>query len=104
MWVVKIDKIVFNSLYSLLFQLHDRKSMFAATHSDINSLKSGLLHLIGKLKGRSAKDKDGIILETKLFGNNSVIDTTSFSISIMYYALVLVLCIYQFDGYFIKKK
>ncbi len=57
--------------------------MFAAMHSDINPLKSGLLHLIGKLKGRSAKDKDGIILETKLLKNNSLIYTTSFSVSIM---------------------
>jgi hypothetical protein len=37
--------------------------MFAVTHSDINSLKSGLLHLTGQAyckKGRSAKVKDGI--------------------------------------------
>ncbi len=78
--------------------------MFAAMHSDINSLKSGLLHLIGKLKGKSAKDKEGIILETKLLRNNSLIDTTSFSISIMYYALVLVLCIYQFESISLRKK
>jgi hypothetical protein len=41
--------------------------MFAVLHSDINSLKSGLLHLTSQpyyKKGRSAKVKDGII---KLF-------------------------------------
>jgi hypothetical protein len=44
------------------------KSMFAATHSDINCLKSGHLHLTGQpnsQKGRSAKVKDGIISGTK---------------------------------------
>jgi hypothetical protein len=38
--------------------------MFAGLHSDINTPKSGLLHLAGqpyRKKGRSAKDKDGII-------------------------------------------
>ncbi len=38
--------------------------MFAVLHSNINSLKSGLLHLTGQpycKKGRSAKVKDGII-------------------------------------------
>jgi hypothetical protein len=38
--------------------------MFAVLHSDINSLKSGLLHLTGQpycKKSRSAKAKDGII-------------------------------------------
>ncbi len=42
---------------------HDRKSKFAVLHSDINSLKSGLLHLTGEpycQKSRSAKVKDGI--------------------------------------------
>jgi hypothetical protein len=37
--------------------------MFAVLHSDMNSLKSGLLHLTGRpycKKGRSAKFKDGI--------------------------------------------
>ncbi len=37
--------------------------MFAVLHSDINFLKSGLLHLTGQpyfKKGRSAKVKDGI--------------------------------------------
>jgi hypothetical protein len=38
--------------------------MFAVLHSDINSLKSGLLHLTGQpycKNSRSAKVKDGII-------------------------------------------
>jgi hypothetical protein len=51
----------FSSFYSLF---HKRKLMFAVLHSDINSLKSGLLHLTGQpycKKGRSAKVKDGII-------------------------------------------
>jgi len=34
--------------------------MFAALRSDINSLRSDLLHLTGQLKGRAAKVKDGI--------------------------------------------
>ncbi len=34
--------------------------MFAVMHSDINSLKSGLLLLTGQLMSRSAKVKDGI--------------------------------------------
>jgi hypothetical protein len=54
----------FSSFYCLLFPFHKRKSMFAVLHSDINSLKSGLLHLTGQLyckKSRSAKLKDGII-------------------------------------------
>jgi hypothetical protein len=45
--------------------------MFAALHSDINSLKSGLLHLTDQpnsQKGRSAKVKDGIISETIFLG------------------------------------
>jgi hypothetical protein len=42
--------------------------MFAAMHSDINSLKSVLLHLTGMpnfQKGREAKVKDGTISEEK---------------------------------------
>jgi hypothetical protein len=38
--------------------------MFAVLHSDINCLKSGLLHLTGQpycKRSRSAKVKDGII-------------------------------------------
>ncbi len=34
--------------------------MFAVLSSDIGSLKSGLLHLTGQIKGRAAKVKDGI--------------------------------------------
>jgi hypothetical protein len=48
--------------------------MFAVLHSDINSLKSGLLHLTGQpycKKGSSAKVKDGII---NLFLRNYFID------------------------------
>jgi len=54
----------FSSFYCLLFPFHGRKSMFAVLHSDINSLKSGLLHLTSQpycKKSRSAKVKDGII-------------------------------------------
>jgi hypothetical protein len=54
----------FSSFYCLLFQLINRKSMFAVLHSDINNLKSGLLHLIRQpycKKSRSAKVKDGIL-------------------------------------------
>ncbi len=55
-----------NNLFfsSLLFQFLNRKSMFAVLHSDINSLKSGLLHLTSQpycKKSRSPKVKDGII-------------------------------------------
>jgi hypothetical protein len=42
--------------------------MFALLHKDINSHKSGLLHLTDRpycQKGRSAEVKDGIILKTK---------------------------------------
>ncbi len=48
--------------------------MFAVLHSDINSHKSGLLHLTGQpfcKKCRSAKVKDGII---NLFLRNNLID------------------------------
>ena len=66
----------FNSLYCLLLQNINRKSMFAALHSDVNSLKSGLRHLTGQpycQKGRLAKVKDGIISETKFLGAISVV-------------------------------
>ncbi len=48
--------------------------MFAELHSDINSPKSGFLHLTGQpycKKSRSAKIKDGII---NLFLRNNLID------------------------------
>jgi hypothetical protein len=35
--------------------------MFAVLHSDINSPKSGHLHLTDQLKSKTAKVKDGII-------------------------------------------
>ncbi len=47
-----------------MFQHLKMKSMFVALHSDINSFKSGLLHLTVQpycKKGRLAKVKDGII-------------------------------------------
>jgi hypothetical protein len=52
--------------------------MFAVLHSDINSLKSGLLHLTGQpqcKKSRLAKVKDGIInliLRNYLRGNDKL--------------------------------
>jgi hypothetical protein len=49
--------------------------MFEALYSDINSLKSDLLHLTGQPntpKDRRAKVKDGIISEAKLLGTISV--------------------------------
>jgi hypothetical protein len=61
---MKKETLRFSSFYCLLFPFHNRKSMFAVLHSDINSLKSGLLHLTGQpycRKSRSAKVKDGII-------------------------------------------
>jgi hypothetical protein len=54
-----------------MFKLLNRKSMFAAMHSDISSFESVHLHLTGQpnyQKGRSAKVKDGIISETKFLG------------------------------------
>ncbi len=42
------NNLFFSSLYCLLFQLLNRKSMFAVLHSDINPLKSDLLHLTSK--------------------------------------------------------
>ncbi len=50
--------------------------MFAELHSDINSPKSGFLHLMGQpycKKSRSAKVKDGIL--TYFLGTISLIDT-----------------------------
>ncbi len=45
---MKIENNGFNSLNCLSFKLLNRKSMFAAPHSNINSLKSGLFLLTGK--------------------------------------------------------
>ena len=64
----------FSSFYCLLFPSHERKSMFAVLHSDINSIKSGLVHLTGQpfcKKSRSAKVKDWII---NLFLWNYLVD------------------------------
>jgi hypothetical protein len=61
---MKKKTLCFSRLNCLLFQHLKMKSMFAALHSDINSFKSGLLHLTIQpycKKGRSAKVKDGII-------------------------------------------
>ena len=55
--------------------------MFAVLHSDINSHKSGFLHLTGQpywKKSRSAKVKDGII---NLFLRNNFIDQYTWSIT-----------------------
>jgi hypothetical protein len=49
--------------------------MFATLHSNINSVKSGLLDLTGQTycqNGRLVKVKNGIISETKFFGTTSV--------------------------------
>jgi hypothetical protein len=54
--------------------------MFAVLHSDINSLKSGLLHVTAQpywKKSRSEKVKDGII---NLFLWNYLIDLYSISV------------------------
>jgi len=37
-----------NFLHCLLFQILNKKSMFAVLHSDINSLKFDLFYLIGQ--------------------------------------------------------
>ena len=49
--------------------------MFAKLHSDINSLKPGLLHFTSQLESRAAKVK--MELETKFLGSISVINATS---------------------------
>jgi hypothetical protein len=73
------NNLFFSVLYCLLLQFLKRKSIFAALHSDINSLKSGLLHLTRQpycKKSRSAKVKDGII--TLIFRTNLLINTCHF--------------------------
>jgi hypothetical protein len=55
--------------------------MFAGTHSDINSLKSGIICLIGQptsQKDRAAKVKDGTIFGTIFWGLSKMIDTYSY--------------------------
>ncbi len=79
----------FSSLYCLLFQLLNIKSMLAVLHSDINSPKSCLLHLIGqpyRKKSRTAKVKDGII---NLILKNYLIDQYTF----------LMILIFQQDSF-----
>jgi hypothetical protein len=47
--------------------------MFAILHSDINCLKSGLLHLTDSLRLQQQKSK--MELETKFLGTISLIET-----------------------------
>jgi hypothetical protein len=47
--------------------------MFSVLHSDIDSLKSGLLHLTGQLKERTEKSK--MELETKVLETIVLNDT-----------------------------
>ncbi len=78
---MKTENNFLNLLYYLFFQILNGKSMLAALGLDTNSLKSGLLHLVGQpniQKGRSAKVKDGIISETKFLGTFSVYRYMSF--------------------------
>jgi hypothetical protein len=62
-------------------------------HSNINSLKSGLLHFTGQpygKKSRSAKDKDGII---NLIVRDNLVDRYSLFIDIkLGYCAVLATC------------
>ena len=61
--------------------------MFAVLHLDINSLKSGLFHLIGQSnsqKGRAAKVKGGTISETKFSGTISGFIVTKLFTSTIY--------------------
>ncbi len=54
----------FQFIILFIVSISQQESMFVVLHSDINSLKPGLLHLTGKLyckKSRSEKVKDGII-------------------------------------------
>jgi len=56
-------KIGNNCFYCLLFKPFNMKLMYAVLHSDINSLKSGLLHLTSQPyceKCISSKVKEGI--------------------------------------------
>jgi hypothetical protein len=65
--------------------------MFAVLHSDINSPKSGLLHLTGQpycKKSRSAKVKDGII---NLFLTNYLVDRYSHYYKTVYFVVIALL-------------
>jgi hypothetical protein len=64
-------KIETSSLYSLLFQLLNKKSIFEVLHSDINSSKSFIY--LANLRVDQQKSK--IALETKVSGTISLIDT-----------------------------
>jgi hypothetical protein len=44
--------------------------MFAVLYSDINSLKSGLIHFTGQLKNRASQVKDGMEQRTLKNANN----------------------------------
>ncbi len=73
--------------------------MFAVLHSDINSPKSGFLHLTGQpycKKSRSAKVKDGII--AYFLGTISLIDTSYGS---NYYHIVLNLSVCQCHSFLV---
>jgi hypothetical protein len=79
----------FSSFYCILFPFHERKSKFGVLHSDINSLKSGLLHLTGQpycKKSRSAKVKDGII---SLFLRNYLFDRHTGVILLKLFTIVI---------------
>jgi hypothetical protein len=87
-----------------LFQLINRKLMFTAAHLDINSLKSGLLHLTGQSisqKGRSAKVKDRIISETKFIETISIDRYTpgKFHIWLLHVLLRIISIIIWFCSY-----
>jgi hypothetical protein len=64
---MKTENNCFNELQCLMFQFLNKKAIFAEQNSDINSVKSGLLHL----KGIAAKVKDGIFSETYFLGTIS---------------------------------
>jgi hypothetical protein len=73
-----VNNCFFSSLFCVVFQNLNRKSMFAALHSDINSHKSGRLHVTGQRKSRGAKrvdqEKSKMELETKALGTISMIN------------------------------
>jgi hypothetical protein len=64
--------LIISSLNCSLFQLLNRKSTFEVLYSDINSLKSGLLHLMPSLRVEEKKSK--MDLEAKVLGTISLID------------------------------
>jgi hypothetical protein len=58
--------------------------MFAALHSDINSIKSVLLHLTSQLKSRGAEGKDGIRYQSL---SNYLIDRYTLQIVCTYHEI-----------------